>query len=208
MTDALCADVVGVVVAGDQRGDRLGFPTVNMLVSDGAPLPVDGVYAGWYARPDGTVLPATLSLAARPRLCGPGDRLLEAHLLGGSSRAPLGERARVRFERALGPQRQFATLEGRSAQFARDANRASRILASPYRTVGFPCLDSDETSSICSLDPSAAQPAVVHPLMRYRRPEGRGQTVQFQTKARARAHYAHRYVSSVRRATGPKLCPA
>ncbi|MEO6571106.1 MAG: riboflavin biosynthesis protein RibF, partial [Ilumatobacteraceae bacterium] len=43
----------GHVVTGDKRGRLLGFPTANVEVSNRVCLPADGVYAGWYERPDG-----------------------------------------------------------------------------------------------------------------------------------------------------------
>ena len=48
-------EVWGPVVEGDRRGRQLGFPTANVAVPPGIALPVDGIYAGWYERPDGSV---------------------------------------------------------------------------------------------------------------------------------------------------------
>ena len=46
-------EVRGVVGHGDERGRELGFPTANVDVPDDILLPADGIYAGWYERPDG-----------------------------------------------------------------------------------------------------------------------------------------------------------
>ncbi len=48
-------EVRGEVFAGDQRGRLLGFPTANVGVPAGMCLPADGVYAGFYERPNGDV---------------------------------------------------------------------------------------------------------------------------------------------------------
>ena len=48
-------EVRGVVAHGDARGRELGFPTANVSVPGDILLPADGIYAGWYERPDGSV---------------------------------------------------------------------------------------------------------------------------------------------------------
>ena len=65
--------VRGTVVHGDGRGGpELGFPTANVDVPPEIALPGDGIYAGWYTRPDGTVHPAAISVGRRPTFYEPG----------------------------------------------------------------------------------------------------------------------------------------
>ena len=72
----------GEVVQGDQRGRLLGFPTANVEVSNTICLPADGVYAGWYDRPDGTRHACAINLGRRPTFYEHADQsVLEAHLL-------------------------------------------------------------------------------------------------------------------------------
>lgn len=71
--------VEGVVVRGDQRGRKLGFPTANFLTSSHAAVPADGVYAGWVIR-GGERLPAAASVGTNPTFSGE-DRRVEAHIL-------------------------------------------------------------------------------------------------------------------------------
>ena len=85
----------GVVVAGDQRGRLLGFPTANVEVPNMVCLPADGVYAGWYERPNGDVHQCALNLGRRPTFYEHADHsLLEAHLLDFDGDL-YGERAEV-----------------------------------------------------------------------------------------------------------------
>src|SRR5438105_722326 len=60
-------EVRGVVEPGDGRGGTaLGFPTANVGVPAEILLPADGIYAGWYLRPDGSSFETAVSLGRRP----------------------------------------------------------------------------------------------------------------------------------------------
>ena len=97
----------GIVVIGDQRGRLLGFPTANVEVPNQVCLPADGVYAGWYERPDGVVHPCAINLGRRPTFYEHADHsLLEAHLLDFNDDL-YGERAEVRFAEFLRSERKF-----------------------------------------------------------------------------------------------------
>ena len=75
-------EACGPVVTGDQRGRLLGFPTANVEVSNAMSVPADGVYAGWYERPNGDVHPCAINLGRRPTFYEHAETsLLEAHLL-------------------------------------------------------------------------------------------------------------------------------
>ena len=90
-------EVSGEVVTGDQRGRLLGFPTANVVVPSGMCLPADGVYAGFYERPNGDVRGCAINLGRRPTFYEHADAsLLEAHLLDVDVDL-YGETARVRF---------------------------------------------------------------------------------------------------------------
>ncbi|MEE3205409.1 MAG: riboflavin kinase, partial [Actinomycetota bacterium] len=88
-------------------------------------LPADGVYAGWYERPDGSVHAAAISLGTRPHFYADGALLLEAHLLEVGAPSPGGvdlydEPARVRFVAYLRDQRTFDDLDALVEQLHRD----------------------------------------------------------------------------------------
>lgn len=122
-------EVRGTVVAGDGRARDLGYPTANLAVPDEICLPTDGIYAGWYLRPDGRRHPAAVSLGRRPTFYDDAQRsLLEAHVLDLDADL-YGEVARVQFVRHLRPERRFASVDALVEQMGRDCVAAREALA-------------------------------------------------------------------------------
>jgi riboflavin kinase/FMN adenylyltransferase len=122
-------EVRGVVQPGDQRGRELGFPTANVAVPDELLLPADGIYAGWYVRPDGTALPTAISLGRRPTFYEAQPySLLEAHVLDFAGDL-YGEEAAVRFVARLRGEERFESVEALVEQIGRDVARAREVLA-------------------------------------------------------------------------------
>ncbi len=120
--------VRGVVAVGDGRGRGLGFPTANVAVPATVAVPADGVYAGWYQRPDGLRRPAALSLGRRPTFYEHADlSLLEAYLLDFDDDL-YDEPARVEFVDRLRAQLRFDDVDDLVAQMDRDvADTRSRL---------------------------------------------------------------------------------
>ncbi len=119
----------GPVVTGDQRGRLLGFPTANVEVSNLMSLPADGVYAGWYERPNGDVHPCAINLGRRPTFYEHADSsLLEAHLLDFDGDL-YAEMASVRFTHFLRSERKFDGVDALIAQLALDVEHARAVLA-------------------------------------------------------------------------------
>jgi riboflavin kinase / FMN adenylyltransferase len=117
-------EVRGIVVRGDQRGRLLGFPTANVEVPNQMCLPADGVYAGWYERPDGSVHACAMNLGRRPTFYEHADHsLLEAHLLDFADDL-YGERATVRFTSFLRSERKFDGIDALIAQLKHDIEHA------------------------------------------------------------------------------------
>jgi riboflavin kinase/FMN adenylyltransferase len=124
-------EVRGLVAHGDERGRELGFPTANVSVPGDILLPADGIYAGWYERPDGSVHPAAISLGRRPTFYAEAHAsLLEAHLLDFSGDL-YGEHAKVRFIAFLRGEVRFDSVDELIAQIGRDVDEARRILEKP-----------------------------------------------------------------------------
>ncbi len=119
----------GWVVAGDQRGRLLGFPTANVEVPNAVCLPADGVYAGWYERPSGETHPCAINVGRRPTFYEHADSsLLEAHLLDFDGDL-YGEAARVRFAHFLRSERKFDGVDALIAQLNHDIEHARSLLA-------------------------------------------------------------------------------
>jgi riboflavin kinase/FMN adenylyltransferase len=122
-------EVRGLVEEGDGRGGKeLGFPTANVTVPADILLPADGIYAGWYERPDGSTHATAISLGRRPTFYPEGGpRMLEAYLLDFDG--PLdGERARVRFVSRLRGEERFESTDALVAQMNKDVEAARAAL--------------------------------------------------------------------------------
>lgn len=120
----------GTVVHGDQRGRLLGFPTANVEVWNRVCLPADGVYAGWYVRPDGAQHACAINIGRRPTFYEHADHsLLEAHLLDFEGDL-YGEPAKVRFVEFLRSERKFDGIEALVAQLRNDIAHAKQTLTS------------------------------------------------------------------------------
>ncbi|CAN5497516.1 bifunctional riboflavin kinase/FAD synthetase [soil metagenome] len=122
-------EVRGPVVKGDQRGRLLGFPTANVEVPNQMCMPADGVYAGWYRRPDGVANPCAINLGRRPTFYEHADSsLLEAHLIDFDGDL-YGEPARVSFVDFLRSERKFDGIDALIEQLKHDVDHARTILA-------------------------------------------------------------------------------
>ena len=120
----------GVVEHGDARGRTIGFPTANVAVAGDMATPSDGVYAGWYVRPNGDVHVAAINIGRRPTFYDEnGLRLVEAHLLDFDGDL-YDERPRVRFAQRLRDEVKFDGLDALVAQLHRDVD-ATRALLKP-----------------------------------------------------------------------------
>ena len=122
-------EVRGHVCRGDGRGRDLGFPTANIEVPADVCLPADGIYAGWYQRPDGSVHAAALSQGRRPTFHdGAGPSLLEAYLLDFDGDL-YGEPAAVRFLSRLRDEERFESIDDLVAQIAQDVIATRHVVA-------------------------------------------------------------------------------
>jgi len=119
----------GVVVQGDQRGRLLGFPTANVEVPIAICVPADGVYAGWYHRPDRTRHACAINLGRRPTFYEHAEHsLLEAHLLDFSGDL-YTETAHVEFTDFLRSERKFDGIDALVSQLKNDVDHARAVLA-------------------------------------------------------------------------------
>lgn len=111
---ALC----GRIVAGDQLGRQLGFPTAN-LDTTGLSLPPNGVYAG-LTKMAQTTYRVALNIGRRPTLNSPVPALrVEAHLLDFQGDL-YGQELEIEVGDRLRPEQKFASAAELKEQIARD----------------------------------------------------------------------------------------
>ncbi|MCW5557670.1 MAG: bifunctional riboflavin kinase/FAD synthetase [Verrucomicrobiae bacterium] len=120
--------VSGVVIAGDQLGRRLGFPTANLDIR-GLELPPYGVYAVRARRlATSTDYPAVLNIGTRPTVSGGGgETRFEIHLLDFDA-ALYGEELEVTPIQRLRDEHRFPDPETLRRQITADITAARKVL--------------------------------------------------------------------------------
>lgn len=126
--------IPGVVIAGEQLGRRLGYPTLNLARSAPLVMPPDGVYAGSAETPFGTFA-AAVSIGLRPTVGG-RHRTIEAYLIDYPGDDLYGRSVELALLHRLRDEMSFPTLDDLRAQMARDVERvvdwhASRPASAP-----------------------------------------------------------------------------
>ena len=117
--------ISGTVIAGQQLGQSIGWPTANLAIPPQRVIPPDGVYAA-RARVDAITYDAIAYIGGRPTF-GQGERLIEVNLL--DQRAELyGKDMAVEFIERLRGDHTFPSADELSAQIARDVDRAKASL--------------------------------------------------------------------------------
>jgi riboflavin kinase / FMN adenylyltransferase len=115
----------GTVVHGDQRGEELGYPTANLLVSPAQLIPAEGVYAG-ATRLNSIWFPAAISVGTRPQFYKNGELLVEVHAIGYDGDL-YGLNLDVVFLARLREQKTFSRVRKLTAQIERDVVETRRI---------------------------------------------------------------------------------
>ena len=110
-------ELEGLVVAGDQRGGTLGFPTANLSLDAHALVPAYGIYAG-----ETLGHRAAASVGVNPHYGG-SERRVEAFLLDFEGDL-YGRRLRLELWEQLREERAFASEDDLVAQIARDVEAA------------------------------------------------------------------------------------
>ena len=124
--------ICGVIGRGDRMGQRLGWPTIN-LVPENKLLPLDGVYAGRVFFPK---FPAQFdcvtNVGTRPTVYENYQRVVESHILDFKSDV-YGERVELFFYKRLREERIFPTVMDLSAQIGRDVETTREFFAARRR---------------------------------------------------------------------------
>jgi riboflavin kinase/FMN adenylyltransferase len=110
-------ELEGNVVAGDQRGGTLGFPTANLATEPHMLVPAYGIYAG-----EALEHRAAVSVGVNPHYGG-SERRIEAFLLDFEDDL-YGRRLRVELWQRLRDERAFESEEELVAQIALDVEAA------------------------------------------------------------------------------------
>ena len=118
--------VTNEVIAGDQRGREIGFPTANIVPPQRKVIPLTGVYAA-FVRLRGEVLPAAVNVGVRPTFGG-GDLLIEAFIIDFDDDI-YGEDLTVEFVDYLRPELKFDGVEELVARMTEDVARCREVLA-------------------------------------------------------------------------------
>jgi riboflavin kinase/FMN adenylyltransferase len=121
--------VEGVVVRGDQRGRKLGYPTANAELYPHAAVPADGVYAARLVRQtaDGAeALPAAVSVGTNPTFEGRARRV-EAYVLDFEGDL-YGDHVGVEFVQRLREMERFDSVEELVAQMGDDVRQTRDLL--------------------------------------------------------------------------------
>ena len=114
----------GAVVAGNQLGRTLGFPTANMQLYEPLKLvPANGVYAV-DAEVLGTTYKGMCNIGMRPTVGG-ASRTIETHILD-FDQDIYGLPIRIRFLRRIRDERKFPSLEALRKQLTLDALKCKK----------------------------------------------------------------------------------
>ena len=129
--------VEGVVVRGDGRGMKLGFPTANVAPPMYSAIPADGVYAAWFTLlghgpVTGTVVPgqryqAAVSVGTNPTFSG-RTRTVEAFVLD-TTADMYGQHVALDFMARVRGQEKFGSVDDLVAAMNRDTERTRTLLA-------------------------------------------------------------------------------
>lgn len=121
----------GVVVHGDGRGRRIGYPTANVSLLHPYVLPRNGVYAVTVRTEDGSAsrrMPGVMNVGVRPTFAGADETpRIEVHLFDFSGDL-YGCTLTVTLHAFLRPERSFASVDALVEQIGRDAEQARNLL--------------------------------------------------------------------------------
>ena len=117
--------IYGLVVRGDQRGRKIGYPTANLQPLPWSAVPADGIYAGRLVRGK-ELLPAAISIGTNPTFAGT-ERRVEAFVLDFNGDL-YGESVGLEFTARLRDTEKFADTDALLEQMAIDVERTRSLV--------------------------------------------------------------------------------
>ena len=120
--------LVGTVVAGDQRGRTIGFPTANVRLDDPRKLvPRVGVYAVQAELASGKCFGGMMNVGVRPTFEADGAVTVEVHLFDFDGDL-YGRTLRIQVQERLRDELKFSGVEALVTQLHEDRRQAERVL--------------------------------------------------------------------------------
>ncbi len=119
--------LTGVIITGQQRGRRLGFPTANLAAPPERLIPANGVYVTLAGLNDHRYASVT-NIGVRPSFEGDPQRTIETHIFD-FNQDIYGQPLTLEFVERLRPEKKFASIDDLTAQIAADAAQARALLA-------------------------------------------------------------------------------
>ncbi len=117
----------GLVVHGEQRGRRIGYPTANIVCDDIHKLiPANGVYAirAWV---NTKTYIGMMNIGIRPTVSHANKRSVEAHLFDFHDNI-YGETLRIEMMQRLRDEQKFDSIDALRAQLDQDKSQAQEVL--------------------------------------------------------------------------------
>ncbi len=113
------------VVHGDERGRKLGLPTINQFFSNTFAVPEYGVYAS-FTKVNGEIYPSVTNIGVRPTI-GNSEKRSETNIIGFEGDI-YGQCPEVFLVKKIRNEMKFSTLEDLRLQIAKDRETALEIL--------------------------------------------------------------------------------
>ncbi|MGB4505144.1 MAG: bifunctional riboflavin kinase/FAD synthetase [Syntrophaceticus sp.] len=115
----------GEIIAGDQRGRKLGFPTANVKLPDDLLIPQNGVYAG-EALVEGERYLTVINIGVHPTFGSSPLQLIEAHLLDFQG-VVYHKNIEIKLIKKLREERKFQSSQDLINQIRKDIETAGKI---------------------------------------------------------------------------------
>ncbi|MFN3926553.1 MAG: bifunctional riboflavin kinase/FAD synthetase [Pseudanabaenaceae cyanobacterium] len=115
--------LIGTVVAGQQLGRQLGFPTANLQLPEHKFIPKHGVYSVRVDSLYGQNMLGVMNIGVRPSVEKDTKLAVEVHLLDFEGDL-YGKELRVKLQRFLRPEQKFNSLSELRQQIAQDCMEA------------------------------------------------------------------------------------
>jgi riboflavin kinase/FMN adenylyltransferase len=118
--------LTGIIARGDRMGQRLGWPTINVL-PDNELVPSDGVYATRVYFPSfSSAFDSATNIGTRPTVYENFERVVESHILDFGADV-YGEAVELSFYKRLREERIFPNMMDLSAQIRRDVEATREL---------------------------------------------------------------------------------